>query len=83
MRCIEIRTQQNNIYKVDRLTLTWDVLKFVARHECFTCLWININMRCIEITLSKWLNINSVRLTLTWDVLKLTYTSFVYAFIVD
>ena len=54
-----------------------------GRNENIKCDGININMRCIEITLSKWLNINSVRLTLTWDVLKLTYTSFVYAFIVD
>ena len=52
MRCIEIEQWCRRIRQRWRLTLTWDVLKYVRRLSIrFLLLQININMRCIEMWL--------------------------------
>ena len=51
MRCIEIGVHAEDQIQVRRLTLTWDVLKFVGGiNGLISGVQININMRCIEIT---------------------------------
>ena len=54
----------------NRLTLTWDVLKFDLANGILYAYAININMRCIEMRLVQWKTLSARRLTLTWDVLK-------------
>ena len=50
MRCIEIGVHAEDQIQVRRLTLTWDVLKFVGGiNGLISGVQININMRCIEI----------------------------------
>ena len=52
MRCIEIGVHAEDQIQVRRLTLTWDVLKFVGGiNGLISGVQININMRCIEILL--------------------------------
>ena len=53
-----------------RLTLTWDVLKYVIDYFNRIINKININMRCIEISIYKDIVSNTKGLTLTWEVLK-------------
>ena len=72
MRCIEILEDSDNGKIQDRLTLTWDVLKFRCRCNRKGCRLININMRCIEIFIFLSHKGAQAWLTLTWDVLKLT-----------
>ena len=58
-------------FRINRLTLTWDVLKYVSRYDIVTCdngltlTWdvLKYGITFVERFLSAWL-------TLTWDVLK-------------
>ena len=74
MRCIEIFMILGIWKTVQRLTLTWDVLKLVSFALPKLIVMININMRCIEIVVTMSVVTAFNRLTLTWDVLKFTQT---------
>ena len=51
MRCIEMRQEARIAILYRRLTLTWDVLKYLSHTRTTNdSPTININMRCIEIT---------------------------------
>ena len=48
MRCIEIVVTMSVVTAFNRLTLTWDVLKYNSAERYSDDEKININMRCIE-----------------------------------
>ena len=74
MRCIEILDILLAVNVIRRLTLTWDVLKWLKENLVLMLYVININMRCIEITETVVSLYFLDWLTLTWDVLKLAYS---------
>ena len=49
MRCIEMQRKLRYPLWDLRLTLTWDVLKYIFSISVLWLYGININMRCIEI----------------------------------
>ena len=65
MRCIEMQRKLRYPLWDLRLTLTWDVLKYIFSISVLWLYGININMRCIEMKtgapnnrVSIWININ-------------------------
>ena len=56
---------------VDRLTLTWDVLKsnLIINSEKYS-IWLTLTWDVLKYALYGMSVTNTIRLTLTWDVLK-------------
>ena len=71
MRCIEIIFRNNGENIQTRLTLTWDVLKFIE--DCYRSKkmsWLTLTWDVLKWCKRILLGILKLRLTLTWDVLK-------------
>ena len=73
MRCIEMQRKLRYPLWDLRLTLTWDVLKYIFSISVLWLYGININMRCIEMKTGAPTIGYPYGLTLTWDVLKYIY----------
>ena len=60
-----------NIRTAIRLTLTWDVLKYIIKSTlAYACHWLTLTWDVLKLWCAVILYECFFRLTLTWDVLK-------------
>ncbi len=71
MRCIEILMNKQQPEYQERLTLTWDVLKYwlILKKEQNSW-WLTLTWDVLKFPGCRRLKKLLIRLTLTWDVLK-------------